>query len=86
MITVNGRVFKLDTKNTSYIFSITPQGHAEHIHYGARLPEADAEALRIKNTIILGTTVDYEKESAGYSLETLPQEYSGIGKGDFRHR
>jgi len=85
MININERVFKLDTKDTSYIFAITPQGHAEHIYYGARLPEADESVLRLKNTIILGTTVDYEKESVGYSLETLPQEYSGIGKGDFRH-
>ena len=85
MINISERVFKLDTKDTSYIFAVTPQGHAEHIYYGARLPEADEEALKLKNTIILGTTVDYEKETAGYSLETLPQEYSGIGKGDYRH-
>lgn len=85
MISIKDNVFKLDTANTSYIFAITPQGHAEHIYYGAKLPEADEAALRLKNTIMLGTTVDYGKESAGYSLETLPQEYSGIGKGDFRH-
>ena len=85
MITVNDLVFKLDTENTSYIFAVTPNGHAEHIYYGARLPEADEEALRLKNTIVLGSTVDYAKETSGYSLETLPQEYAGIGKGDFRH-
>ena len=86
MINIKERVFKLDTKDTSYIFAITPQGHAEHIYYGAYLPEADEAALRLKNTIMLGTTVDYEKENVGYSLETLPLEYSGIGKGDFRLR
>ncbi|MBQ4091556.1 MAG: alpha-galactosidase, partial [Clostridia bacterium] len=84
MITVQDRIFKLDTKNTSYVFAITDKGHAEHIHYGKRLAAADVEALRLKNTIVLGTTVDYD-ETLGYSLDTLPQEYSGIGKGDFRH-
>ena len=34
---------------------------------------------------MLGSTVDYEKETPGYSLDTLQQEYSGIGKGDYRH-
>ena len=85
MIEIRERVFKLDTKDTSYIFAVTDKGHAEHIYYGRRLPQADVEALRLKNTIILGSTVDYDKETTGYSLETLPQEYAGIGKGDFRH-
>ena len=84
MITVKDKIFKLDTKDTSYLFSVTEQGHAEHIHYGKWVSIEDAEALRLKNTILLGSTVDYGKE-VGYSLETLPLEYSGIGKGDFRH-
>ena len=84
MIEVKGKIFKLDTRDTSYLFSITDEGHAEHIHYGKRVSLEDADALHLKNTIILGSTVDYGKK-AGYSLETLPLEYSGIGKGDFRH-
>lgn len=84
MITVKDKIFKLDTKDTSYLFAITAQGHAEHIHYGKRVFADDADALRLKNTIMLGSTVDYGRE-VGYSLETLPLEYSGIGKGDFRH-
>ena len=85
MIDIRERVFQLDTKDTSYLFAVTDHGHIEHIYYGRRLPQADAQALRLKNTIMLGSTVDYDRETPGYSLETLPQEYSGIGKGDFRH-
>lgn len=84
MIEVKDRVFKLDTRDTSYLFAVTDEGHAEHIHYGKRISLDDADALRLKNTIILGTTVDYGSK-VGYSLETLPLEYSGIGKGDYRH-
>ena len=84
MIEIQDKIFHLKTRDTSYLFGITAQGHAEHIHYGKRVLWTDAEALRLKNTIMLGTTVDYGKE-IGYSTETLPLEYSGIGKGDFRH-
>ena len=85
MIEISKNIFKLHTRNTSYVFSITEEGHAEHIYYGKRIPDIDIEALRLKNTIMLGTTVDYKENKTGYSLDTLPLEYSGIGKGDFRH-
>ena len=82
MIEEKKKVFKLDTKNTSYIFTISPQGHPVHIYYGSRLPQADVEALRLKNNITLGSTVDY---APGYNLDSHLLEYSGIGKGDYRH-
>ena len=84
MIEIFDKVFKLSTRNTSYVFCITEDGHAEHIYYGKRIPDENVDALRLKNTIMLGTTVDYG-EKIGYSLDTVPLEYSGIGKGDFRH-
>lgn len=85
MIRIENNVFSLETENTSYLFRVTSRGHLEHIYYGNRLPLADAEALCLKNNMMLGTTVAYDALDAAYSLETLPQEYSGIGKGDYRH-
>ena len=82
MIRENKLVFQLDTPKTSYILRITREGHPEHIYYGKRLPQADTEALRMKNTITLGGSVDY---ASGYCLDNLLLEYSGIGKGDYRH-
>ena len=82
MIEVKKKVFKLDTQNTSYIFAISSQGHPIHIYYGSRLPRADVEALGLKNNITLGSTVDY---APGYNLDSQLLEYSGIGKGDYRH-
>ncbi len=82
MIRENNRVFKLDTQHTSYIFRITAQGQAEHIYYGKRLPTADVEALAVKNNISFGSTVDYALD---YCLDSMLLEYSGIGKGDYRH-
>ena len=58
MITIKDKLFKLDTKDTSYVFTLTEQGHAEHVYYGKKIPDENVEALRLKNTIMLGTTVD----------------------------
>ncbi len=82
MIWENKRLFKLDTPHTSYMFRITAQGQPEHIYYGKRLPGADAEALCVKNTVTFGGTVDY---APGCCLDSTLLEYSGIGKGDYRH-
>ena len=85
MITVKDGIFKLDTEKTSYVFAITASGHPEHIHYGGRISEGDVPSLRMKNTMQLGSQVDYSAETPGYSLDSLLLEYSGIGKGDYRH-
>ena len=85
MITIKDKIFKLDTDSTSYIFSVTDEGHLEHIYYGAYLKEQDYTALRLKNNIMLGTTVEYSPSRDAYSLDSVLLEYSGIGKGDFRH-
>lgn len=82
MIEEKKKVFHLNTKHTSYIFAISSQGQPVHIYYGSRLPRADVEALRLKNNITLGSTVDY---APGYCLDSELLEYSGIGKGDYRH-
>lgn len=85
MITLQKRAFKLDTNNTTYLFDITQKGHLRHIYYGPYLPSADVDALALKNNITLGSTVDYDRDTNGYSLDTMLLEYSGIGKGDYRH-
>ena len=82
MIEEKKNVFKLDTKHTSYIFEISPYGHPIHLYYGSRLPRADVDALRMKNNITLGSAVDY---APNYCLDSSLLEYSGIGKGDYRH-
>lgn len=84
MIKVYEKLFCLDTESTSYIFSLTEEGHLEHIHYGNRVNPDDYDALRLKNTVVLGSSVEYS-ERDNYSLDNLLLEYSGIGKGDYRH-
>ena len=85
MINVTDKIFKLDTEKTSYIFAVNGAGHLEHIYYGARLADGNYDALKLKNNIALGSAVEYSPEMPGYCMDTTLLEYSGVGKGDFRH-
>lgn len=85
MIKINDKTFLLGTRSTSYILRITDAGHPEHVYYGSAVDLSDANALALKNTFILGSSVDYSPETPGYSLDNMLLEYSGIGKGDYRH-
>ena len=83
MIRVTEKTFRLETKSTTYAFRISEGGHPEHLYYGRKLVDNDFEALRLKNTIDLGSTV--KAEGDGFYLERNLLEYSGIGRGDYRH-
>ena len=82
MINYNDQVFRLDTKNTTYAFRIS-EGYPEHLYYGRRIADSDFTAVALKNTIDLGSTV--KLEGSGFFLERNLLEYSGIGRGDYRH-
>ncbi len=84
MISFNNKIFKLDTCNTSYIFRIADCGKLENIHYGPRLRAQSYDAVALKNTIMLGSCVEYDTSSS-ISLDNVLLEYSENGKGDFRH-
>jgi alpha-galactosidase len=75
------KTFKLDTKHTSYLFSSTPSGHLEHLHYGLRIDAFDLDLLREKTPYPTGLLLDKNNK---ISLEDLPLEFSTYGKGDIR--
>jgi alpha-galactosidase len=86
MITEVNRLFRLTTKETSWWFCVTEFGHLEHIHYGERLSEdQDPEGLRLKRTALTGSSVVYNPKDSNYCLDNLCLEWSGIGRGDYRH-
>jgi len=78
-------VFRLATENTCYWFRVTAFGHLEHIYYGPRLKEQPPEALALKRTAAVGSSVYYDPSDRLYCLDNLCLEWSGIGKGDYRH-
>ncbi len=85
MIEEREKVFRLTTKETSYWFRVTGFGHIEHIHYGERLADQDPEGLILKRTSLPGSSVVYDPEDPTYCLDNMCFEWSGIGKGDYRH-
>ncbi len=82
MISVNDQVFRLDTRSNTYAFRIS-EGYPEHLYYGRRVVDTDFTAVAMKNTIDLGSTV--KTEGSSFFLERNLLEYSGIGRGDYRH-
>jgi len=85
MISFQDGIFRLDTEHTSYLFRVTNYGHLETIHYGEHLQEQSLDAVLLKHTAVIGSTVAYNTADEIYSLDTLSLEWSGIGKGDYRH-
>ena len=83
-ITYDKGLFHLRTEHSSYMFRVTPQGQLEHLHYGARVTDADAGALALKRTMPYGDSMPYPGAGAAYCLDTLPVEWSGAGRGDYR--
>ena len=86
MIQYNDRtkVFTLNTKHTTYQMKISEYGHLWHTYYGARITDEDASfaiPLRRRSFCNVGKACE---PAANYSLQTLPQEFSSDGVGDYR--
>ena len=84
MIEESDGLFCLHTAHTSLLLRRTAYGHIELIHYGSRVTAGDADALAVKNTSAYGCAVNYSVDDPFYSLDTLPQVWSGAGRGDYR--
>ncbi len=85
MISYDNGYFRLETDHTGYYFRVTKFLHLESIYYGERLIDKDLEPLSVKHTVIIGTQTAYDPSDPMYALDTYPLEWSGIGKGDYRH-
>lgn len=85
MIAQNNKVFYLTARDSSYWLRVTDFGHLEHIHYGERLAVQDPEGLAVKRTALYGSSVIYDPGDPYYCLDNLCLEWSGIGRGDYRH-
>ena len=83
-ISFNAGVFSLCTDTVSYIFRITKFKHLEHIHFGERMLDGDAEPLAVKHDIQLGSSIMYDPSDDNYCLDNLCLEWSGVGRGEDR--
>ena len=79
--------FVLDTENTTYVFSISPSGHPEHLYYGKKLRIGgwqECAALREKKEFEPGNSIVYSAEFPAEIQEDMCLEISAPGHGDVR--
>lgn len=84
MIVSSDNIITLHTKNTSYQFKIDRYGYVIHTWYGKRIHEHEDMGYRFHQVNRGNSGQPYEVSDRTYSLDTMPQEYSTFGNGDYR--
>ena len=84
MIIYQNNVFHLKTDTYSYLFRINQYGIPEHLHFGAPVRTEDADSFACTPSLGWGSSVVLKDEDTGSSLDFLPLEWSGSGRGDYR--
>lgn len=82
-ITVKDKIFNLETENTLYQMKVDRFGVLNHLWYGKKTDCCMDYLLDYPDAGFSGNIYEAENERT-YSLNTLPQEYSTSGVGDFR--
>ena len=76
------KIFRLDTKESTYVMGLSPEGFLGHIYYGDRLfMEADNYLLRMEEPPY---TPSVNKREKSAFLDFFPMEYPTGGIGDYR--
>ena len=84
MIKADGKVFVLNTKNTTYGFRVMETGQLEHLYYGKSINTDEVSVLAYRRVYAPGNTITYDDAHQNLSLEDVCLEVSAIGKGDLR--
>ena len=77
------QLFTLTTKSTTYQMQIGPLGYLLHLYYGRRAGGCFAY-LHLPRDCGFSPNPYELQADRGWSLDTMPQEYSGSNGGDFR--
>lgn len=84
MIEYKNGVFRIGSPKTAYLFRVTEHGLLEHLHFGASVSAEDAAALAVKPGTGWGMAVTYDEDDNSACPDTLPLEWSGAYRGDYR--
>jgi alpha-galactosidase len=85
MLHIHSNQFHLQTKSLSYIFSLLPSGHPEHLYFGTKLKDRDKFAnLGRYYQSHQGIETAFSAEDPIRSLQTTKLEFSSFGKSDYR--
>ena len=82
-IRIRDRLFSLETGNTMYQMKVDETGLLRHLYYGKKTKDDMSYLIRRADRCCSNNP--YEKRNdRTYSTDTLPQEYSTGGDGDYR--
>ena len=84
MIIHQNQIFHLSTDTYSYLFRVNSYGILEHLHFGAPVRTEDAGGFSCTPGLGWGCSILLDQENTGSSLDVLPLEWSGSGRGDYR--
>jgi alpha-galactosidase len=85
MIDTLHRVFTLQTKHSTYQMKADELGVLLHTYYGEKTDHSDKGLLCYRSDRgFSGNPFELGTSDRTYSLDSLPQEYSGFGTGDYR--
>ena len=85
MINKYDNIFKIDTKETTYIIRISKFNHVLNDYYGAKINDTlNFDFSQEKYGCMAGTTVYYSEEDVSYVLDMLSSEITSVGKGDYK--
>ncbi len=77
--------FTLQTKNSTYQMKVDKYGVLLHSYYGEKTDNTDKSLLYYQaDRGFSGNIYEAAKSDRTYSLDSLTQEYSGFGIGDYR--
>lgn len=80
----NNHLFTLDTEHTTYQMKVDGLGVLLHLYYGGKISGSMEYLLTYYDRGFSGNPSDAGADRT-YSLDALPQEYPGMGTGDFRN-
>ncbi|MBN2901795.1 MAG: alpha-galactosidase [Limosilactobacillus mucosae] len=83
-VNASNRLFHLQTKHTSYVFHVIEDGSLGQLYYGPKIPFKDDYA-NLNTREEHDCTNTRTDEDVEFQAELLKQEYTGLGKGDYRY-
>ena len=83
-ISVNEKLFTLQTQSTSYQMKVDDLGLLLHTYYGKKIPVYDMSYALDDYYLSFSPYDGFTKEGRCHSVDILPQEISTFGNGDFR--
>ena len=78
------RTITIDTLHTTYQLRVDPHGFLQHLYYGKKIQGQDMSYLYQDYDRACAGNPDEAYPSRRISFNTMPQEYTGYGVGDFR--